>query len=162
MWALSQLCSPPNLPSTPHPQLYHCPHPHCAFLPANFPLPLRPLTTAGLLPGHPYTMSSLPVNVHQAATFKQLGEPHLFSGTFQLEVPPTASSTQASPRGSLSAGQGVPFEPRRPWPGEQEAGTSCHLVGLRASRHCLIRFASLVLEPLWVKVHPKPPSPREI
>lgn len=51
-------------------------------LPASLCGPLRPLTTADLLPGRLYTMSSLPVNIHQAATFKQLGEPHLFSGAF--------------------------------------------------------------------------------
>ena len=44
--------------------------------------PLHPLTTSGLLPGRLYTMSGLPVNIHQSATSKQLGEPHLFSGAF--------------------------------------------------------------------------------
>lgn len=70
-------------------------------MPTSLCGPVRPLTAAGLLPGRPYTMSSLPVNIHQAATFKQLWEPHLFSGTFQLEGPPTTSITKAIPTGSL-------------------------------------------------------------
>lgn len=70
-------------------------------MPTSLCGPLRLLTAAGLLPGRPYTMSSLPVNIHQAATFEQLWEPHLFSGTFQLEGPPTTSITQAIPSGSL-------------------------------------------------------------
>lgn len=42
--------------------------------------PLRPLTTAGLLPGRLYMMSSLPVNTHQSATSKQLEA--IYSGAF--------------------------------------------------------------------------------
>lgn len=93
--ALSQTCSPLKLLSTPT---------HSSALASAYAMPSRmptflcglfhPLTTAGLLPGRPYMMSSLPVNIHQAVTFERLREPHLFSGTFQPEGSPTVSSSQ--------------------------------------------------------------------
>lgn len=93
--ALSQTCSPLKLLSTPtHGSALASAYATPSRMPTFLCGLLRPLTTAGLLPGRPYMMSSLPVNIHQAVTFEQLREPHLFSGTFQLEGSPTVSSSQ--------------------------------------------------------------------
>lgn len=79
----------------------------------------------GLLSGRPYTTSSLPVNIHQAATFEQLWEPHLFSGTFQLEGPPTTSITQAIQVGPAECwAGGSPPSPAGLGQREHKAGAS--------------------------------------
>lgn len=131
-------------------------------------VPFAHLTTAGLLPDRPYTMSSLPVNTHQAATFKQLRKPHLFSEAFQLERPPTTHSRQQHtgyPKTVLPrvSGRGCSWlwTPRGlAWGSKRQEHQSPSWT--ESPMLYLVRTSTSLSEPLWVKVHPEPPSPGAI